>query len=284
MIKGFGQAGFLQKRLLSFFKYNLSMHKIIFIAWFAFSSINGFAQVENFATDQPGKTNTPSTVLKKYFQFETSFLREMQSTSPYTKNVYVQHPTLFIKYGLGNRFELRIVTELATIKEEYVNGDVNYSGINSAQLGGKFNFLKAKGLRPQISIIAHYDFRGLHTIYGAGDTIDGANFKLAFQHNLSESFFLSYNLGMQWERFSSSITYVYSISPKFIFNEKWLAFVEFYGFAWKDTNPENSMDGGLAYTINQNLRIDVSAGFGINKKAPNFTYGIGASFRFKAGK
>ena len=89
---------------------------------------------------------------------------------------------------------------------------------------------------------------------------------------------------MEWKRVRSQPAYVYTFSPRFVFNEKWLAFVEFYGFAWKKRNPENSIDGGLAYNLNENLKIDASAGFGLNKNAPDFFYGIGASLRFKAGK
>lgn len=261
------------------------MKKIICSTCLTFFTFVGFAQIEKLETDRPGKTISPGTVKKKWIQFETGFSKQTEKVNAPKKDLYVQHPFLLTKYGLGKRIEIRLITELATIKEINVNGNTIRTGLNSIQLGGKLNFLKGKGLSPKVSLIAHYDFRRLRTIYKSRDTIDGANFRLAFQHNFSENIFLSYNLGMEWKTFNTRHpTYLYSFSPRFNITEKWFAFIEVFGFIWKDLTPENSIDFGVAYHIGNNLKIDGSAGFGLNKKAPDNFYAIGASFRFKNGK
>lgn len=260
------------------------MKKIIYTACLSFFTFVAFAQIEKIETDLPGKTNTPTTVPKKWVHLETGFLRQVEKHYPSLKDYYIQHPSLLTKYGLGKCIELRLITELATIKEENVNGNVTYFGINNFQVGGKINFLKQKGIRPKASLIAHYSFNGLRTIIKGKDSINGANFRFALQHYFSENILLAYNIGMQWKRFGSTPAYIYTISPRFNITEKWFAFIELYGFIWKNQSPEHGIDFGAGYNISNNFKIDASAGFGLNKKAPDNFYSIGASFRFKTGK
>ena len=104
------------------------------------------------------------------------------------------------------------------------------------------------------------------------------------RHTLSNAISLSYNIGMDWKRFSSHPAYIYTLSPSFNISEKWMAYIELFGFIWKNQKPENSTDGGFAYYITDNFKIDASAGFGLNKKAPDNFYSIGASFRFNFTK
>jgi Putative MetA-pathway of phenol degradation len=259
------------------------MTKIICSIILVFFSFAAFAQVEKIETDRLGETNTPSTVPSKWMQFETGSLLQIEKHYPSLKDYFIQHPSLLLKYGIGSRFELRLITDLATIKEENVNGTTLRTGITNVQLGGKINFLKEKGLRPKVSLIAHYDFRRFRTLY-KGDTIDAANFRFSMQHTLSNTISIGYNIGMKWKRFRSSPAYIYTLSPRFNITEKWFAFVEVFGFIWKKYSPEHSIDFGAAYNISDNFKIDASAGFGLNKKAPDNFYSIGASFRFKTRK
>jgi hypothetical protein len=116
------------------------------------------------------------------------------------------------------------------------------------------------------------------------DSVDGFNFRFTMQHSFTETISLGYNLGMEWERFGSAPAYVYTFAPGFSIGEKWYAYVEAFGAVWKDEDPEHSFDGGIAYYVTDNFKLDVSAGFGINKKAPDNYFGVGASIRFKTGK
>ena len=101
---------------------------------------------------------------------------------------------------------------------------------------------------------------------------------------IGANFFIGYNIGMEWESFRSKPAYIYTISPKFNFAKNWQAFIEFYGYAWKNRTPKNSIDGGISYFIKDNFKIDASAGFGLNKNAPDKFYALGVSYRFKVAK
>lgn len=260
------------------------MGKIICSILITFFSLSVCAQSEKIETDRPGETNTPATVPKKWVQIETGFLMQIEKHFPRLKDHFIQHPSLLAKYGIGSRIELRLITELGTIREEFVNDITSRTGIRNVQLGGKVNFLQEKGLRPKTSLIAHYNFRRLRTLYK--DSIDGINFRFAMLHTLSKTISIGYNMGMNWNRFGSTPAYIYTFSPRFNISEKWFAYIEVFGYIRrpKKFNPENSIDAGFAYYVNDNFKIDASAGFGLSKEALDKFYSIGASFRFKAGK
>ena len=86
---------------------------------------------------------------------------------------------------------------------------------------------------------------------------------------------------MRWDYFGYPPAYVYTFAPGFNISEKWYAYIEIFGSIWKNEKPENSIDAGIAYYINNDLKVDASAGFGISKEAPDNYFSVGASFRFK---
>jgi len=89
---------------------------------------------------------------------------------------------------------------------------------------------------------------------------------------------------MEWGRFDEAPAYVYTLTTGFNLGENWYAYIEAFGSAWKSESPEHSVDGGLAYYINDDFKVDISSGFGINKKAQDNYVAVGTSFRFNTGK
>lgn len=261
-------------------------HFILF-AVISCCTYRAFAQPDKIDTDRPDQTESAVTVPKNWFQFEAGFLRQSNknpnANQQRFKNIDFEHPSLLSKYGLTKFAELRLITTYATSRGTENNTIIDrQNGISNVELGAKVNFFDEKGLRPKTSLLAHYDFARLRTL--DKDTVDGTNFRFSMQHTISKVLSVGYNLGMEWERFGSPPAYIYTLSPGFNIGAKWYAYIEAFGFIWKGEDPENSIDGGVAYYINDNFKVDISAGFGISKKAPDNYVAIGASFRFKAGK
>jgi hypothetical protein len=260
------------------------MLKYILTYCFLVLSICTIAQITKIETDRPRQTNTPSTTPHKWLQSEVGFQKQNYRFQPVLKDVYFQQPSLLAKYGVGNKFEVRIITEFAYVKEENVTVNTIYKGTNNSQIGAKFNFLKQRGFIPKTAIIAHYRFNTLNTNPIGRDSINGANFRFAMLHTISDNFSLGYNLGMDWDEFGSPTVYLYTFSPRFSFSEDWLVFIELYGFIEKNRVPKTSADVGLSYCINDNFKIDASGGTRINKDVRIKFYSLGASFRFKTAK
>jgi hypothetical protein len=260
------------------------MLKYILTFGFALLYISTSAQIEKIETDRPGQTNTPSTTPSKWLQTEIGFQKQTSKFYYTLKDKYIQHPSLLTKYGIGKKFEVRLITELASQKYEYINGNFTDKGFNNTQIGGKFNFLKEKGVIPKTAIIAHYRLNRLNTNPIGYDTINGGNIRFAMLHTVSENFYISYNFGLDMRSWDYDPMYLYTFSPKFNIAENWQAYIEIYGYIRKGRIPQTSIDGGVSYYINDNLKIDAAVGLRINKNTNIKFYSIGASFRFKTSK
>lgn len=253
---------------------------ILFIS-FTFCGFMSLSQTTKIIPDRPGESLTPYTVSTKWFQFETSLIKSVELFLPSKEKKY-KTPGIVAKYGLVKNLELRVITDYVTEKFNAANGTFIEKGIENFQAGAKYNFIKEKGLRPAVSLIAHYDFGSLRTFYK--DSIDGTNFRFAMLHTISKAFDLNYNIGMQWPRFGGAYQYIYTLAPKIHFNEDWHAFVELYGFIENDYAPQHFVDGGLSYFLNDQIMVDASAGISIKRDRPIKFFGVGFSYGFNAGR
>jgi hypothetical protein len=150
------------------------------------------------------------------------------------------------------------------------------------QLGFKVNLIHAKGIIPEISLIAHTGFNRIASEFGRGGrSFFSPNFSFAFQNSISEDFTVGYNFGAEWDNTYDPATWLYTFSPGFNLGEKWYTYIEAFGFFQKKEGPQHTLAGGLAYYFNNNTKIDISGGFGISKAAPKNYVSLGFSFRFK---
>ncbi len=243
-----------------------------------------FCQQTPIETDRPDQTESPYTVPVKWVQLEMGLLKQANNTgSLKDKEYHFHHPALLTKYGLFRSFELRLITELASTKEKFSSGTHTFSGLSNLQAGGKINFFDEKGWRPKTSLIFHYDFARLRSPEYS-DSINGFNFRFTMQHTASSVVSISYNVGMRWNCFGSAPAFIYTFAPGFAISEKWYVYIEAFGSAEKGGISEHSADGGAAYAVNNNFKLDISAGMGINKEAPAYYFSLGASIRFKTSK
>jgi len=253
------------------------MAKQIILLFSLFISLKLFAQ-EKIDTDRPDQTESAYTVPKGFFQGELGFVKEKL---PFGNDWTL--PTLLAKYGVSDKFELRLIVEYV----RQGNGQKlkkDTFGLLPVQFGMKVNLLEEKGLRPRISLISHLSFNKFASRMARNGTFLSANFRFTFQNSISDNVAIGYNLGMEWEDFKESPIYAYTFAPGFNLGERWYAYVEAFGFISKDFPDQHSVDAGIAYYVNDNLKIDASAGVGLSTYAPDHYYGIGVSWRFKASK
>ncbi len=266
------------------------MLKILITIVFSVTISTIFSQSNSLETDRPSYSNTPFTVLQKIFQVETGFSRTVTWFGKPYKNLDLQAPSILAKYGLAKNIELRLISAYYNRKNIVSNGTFKQNYISFIQIGAKINFLQQKGIIPKTSILFHYVFNTKYKDYIFSDTTQGFNFKLVFLNNVTNNFELRYSTGLQWDDFVNRNPKVtYSISPTVLFNEKWKAYVELFGFARRDFIPINNIGTGVIYAINDNFKIDLTTSFNINKKKPykpadDMSYGFGISFRIPSKK
>lgn len=240
-------------------------------------TITVFAQnPEKIDTDRPDQTESASIVPKGWFQAESGFSIETYKDG---SKQYI-HPTLLSKYGLSKRLELRLITDVVT--QQMIgpaDEPISVTGLEPIRIGGKLALWEEKGARPKVSLIAHLTIpKAASQEFQVQKWVPDARFTL--QHTLSDVVSLGYNIGVELDGDSGQPTYIYTFAPGFNLAKNWYGYVEVFGFLNNDNHPQHNFDGGLAYYISNNVKIDISGGFGLS---PNTLlkhyFALGFSFR-----
>lgn len=234
------------------------------------------AQLPKIDTDRPDQTESCFLVPKGFVQFESGF--DMQQNDPSDRGFVL--PTLLSKYGVTKRFELRLISTISRYTAEVVPARKYQFAVLPFEIGAKVGLWNGKKWIPGTTLLFHFmlpkpaskEFQTNHI---------APNFRFSMQNGISRVCALGYNVGMEWDGFSSVPAYIYTVSPGFDLSEKWYCYVEAFGSLKKGGSPEHSIDGGVAYYITPNLKVDLSSGSGISQAAPDWYVSVGCSFRFK---
>jgi len=242
--------------------------------FFSLFVVSVHAQDKKIQSDRPGETQTPAITPKQFFQAEIGFEKEQQIKDDYS----AMHPQVQLKYGLSERFELRAELTAETNKE-FSSNKFQY-GLRPVEFGFKAKLLEEKGALPETSFytqigvpsLASKDHQTTHAV---------PHLRLLFQNKFSEKFHLEYNIGADWDGEETSPQWLYTVSPEIEIGEKWEAFVEAFGYFQKGMAAQHHVDGGLAFYPTNHVKLDVYAGKGISKEAPDYFISAGVSFRLK---
>jgi hypothetical protein len=106
-----------------------------------------------------------------------------------------------------------------------------------------------------------------------------ASLRFAFSHTLSDRFSLGYNLGAEWDGFSTVPDYFYSIALGAGVTDRLGVFAESYGTIPEEGIGEHLLDTGITYLGLKNFQLDISGGIGIVKAAVDNFISIGLTYR-----
>ena len=226
-----------------------------------------FAQQERpeLITDRPDATEAPSVVVRGALQIEsgalfTSFEDDVLQTNTTTYN------TTLLRFGLLENLELRLGwnfveqrNKLSTAQEEFIQ-----SGLSPLLLGMKVNISQEKGWLPTIGLIGH-----LFLPFTASDDFKPQNtsvdFRFAFDHTLSDSSSIAYNLGAQWEADTPGAAYIYTLAYGYSLTDSFGLYAELYGDIPENNSANHYWDAGLTYLLLPNLQLDATVGTSITE-------------------
>jgi len=226
-----------------------------------------FAQQERpeLITDRPDATESPSVVVRGALQIEsgalfTSFEDDVLQTNTTTYN------TTLLRFGLLENLELRLGwdfveqrNKLSTAQEEVIQ-----NGLSPFLLGMKVNITQEKGWLPTIGLIGH-----LFLPFTASDDFKpqntGVDFRFAFDHTLSESSSIAYNLGAQWEADTPGAAYIYTLAYGYSLTDSFGLYAELYGDMPENNSANHYWDAGLTYLVLPNLQLDATVGTSITE-------------------
>ena len=247
---------------------------ITFVVCAVTTSDNLFAQsLPSIQLDRPDQTECPFITPAKYIQIENGITFEKYNNNLQT----FTYPSTLWKYGVNEKFELRLITELNSVKK---NKEA-ISGLNPITVGFKTALFEEDRIIPKTSFIGHISTakigsKGLQTSYIA------PSFRFTMQHTLSGKVSLAYNLGAEWNGEDAEETYIYTLTTGISLSNKLGYYLELYGFLPRLKTDDHRADSGFTYLFNNNLIADLSGGIGLSKNSPKAYVSLGLSYRFKA--
>lgn len=244
-------------------------------------SVSAYAQEvqEKIETDRPDQTETPFTVPKGYFQAELGFNKVNYKGDHYE----LVHPTALLKYGLSKRLELRLEHTYKTEIEHLIPNDNIVSTLEPLEVGFKLALLEEKGIMPKLSLIAHAGLPFLASKHARPDQLPFI-VRLAMQNSLTKSVALGYNIGIERSETDQPAGWFYTFAPGFEIGERWYAYVEVFGTIRQGELPDHAIDGGIAYFVSNNVKIDLSSGLGLSPESFKNYIALGVSFRLPLAK
>ena len=261
----------LKNKFFSLFKRSLI---IIFFICFIQSI---YAQSDPIDTDRPDQTESAFTVPKNWLQMEAGF--GFQKNNKSSKEISI--PTLLTKYGISHKIELRLITTLISNADISQPSGIEYkTGLEPVEIGAKISLWEEKKWIPKTSLIFHFAIPAFASKANKINSIV-PNFRFSLQNSIAKNITVGYNIGAEWDGENTGPTYIYTLSPGFNFAKRWYAYIEAFGGIKKHEPSQHNIDGGLAYYISKNYKIDISSGFGITKAAPDWYVALGFSARFK---
>ncbi len=240
------------------------------------------AQVEKIDTDRPDQTESAFLVPAKWLQFEIGFNKQGARNGD-AKELLL--PTLLSKYSFNKNVELRLITTIQSLEYPLPGGKkLRETGLQPVEIGAKIRLAEERGILPKTSLIFHFAVPTIASNTKRADKV-APNFRFTMQNSITDNMAIGYNLGAQWDGFSNTPTWIYTFAPGFNIGSRWYAYVEAFGFINKLEAPQHSVDAGIAWYANNNVKIDFSGGAGISQAAPPWYVSVGASVRFNtAGK
>ena len=252
-----------------------------------FHSPKSQATEPELITDRPDQTESAYTVPPKLFQIELGAAYGESQDGP-EKKVLQSIPQALVRIGLTRGFEIRLgIPGLEIEQTDSAAGSSDTRGLVDATVGFKAVISGENGAIPQTAFLGTLIVPSGDSDF-TSDRVDPA-FRFAFSNTLSSRLSLGYNLGMVWltetdeEGTQQTPSYFdWTVALGISASERVGVFVEAFGISPVDGDRRSitALDAGVTHLLTPRLQLDASGSVGISETAPDWTLGLGLSFRF----
>ena len=232
-------------------------------------------------TDRPDQTEASATVGKGIVQIETGMLWE--TTEGIENNLASDQTEIdvaltLLRIGLTDMLEARIEWGYHSSKLDDTKID---NGMGPMRLGVKMDIAEEQGAWPEIAFIGHVTLPGLgEAVFAPAHA--APDFRFSFAHQLSNTWSLGYNLGMEWDGINPEASGIYTLVLGAGLTEKLGAFVELFGSWPEGDKSAHNFDFGMTAWVMEHLQLDVSYGLGLTDNTFDNFLSFGFSWRIPA--
>ena len=263
-----------------FFFQKLTSKSFFILFLLSISCFNLSAQYnETIRTARPGKSVGPFTTGKSIFQIQSglNIFSLENNESELNGNIVTQLNSL--RFGVSERVEVRSAFSYRNEKIDVSDSETKAAGVNFWNVGLRVNLVNNAGTnKPSIGIQGDVGLTTVSNDYEPEYLSPRLLFILGTR--LYKSIQLTTNLGTQWSGTTGKQAAIYTLNFGFPITKKLRSFIESYGL-YQESALTARFDTGIGYLVNNNLAIDLSAGYGDNNNQIDYFIDFGLSYRFK---
>lgn len=231
-------------------------------------------------TDRPDITESAAVVPINTLQIETGFMFQKQKFVEHSieyENENLILASTLCRYGINDNIELRFGGEYFLGKTTAEFEKSTLQGLQGIFIGSKFQLIKDGGILNNIAVILEVALPFGNEKLRPDKFEPGIIF--AFDKSISEIISLGMNLGSSKIKSINDFTLDYSISMSISIDDRWTAFIEYFGDSSDKVLPKNNAHFGFAYLQKENIQIDFSLGSLIFNKETDYFGQVGFSMR-----
>ena len=232
---------------------------------------------EVLRSSRPGQSFTPYTVGKNVFQIQSGL-----DINGFDDDGVIDGSGVFFvllgRYGITETIEVRTDFQLNNDRITSPDGKERTNGLSAWNIGMRFNILnpdnaKSPALGFQFDLNLNASGEDYKSEYIAPKLL------LLHSQNLSNRLGLTTNWGVGWNGNSASPRGLYTLAFTYAIGTKWALLLENYGEV-ENGDYDTRFDTGIGYLLNNDVQLDVGAGYGHNDGIRDYFAEIGASIRF----
>lgn len=235
------------------------------------------AEVPELNTDRPDFTESAEVVPRGSLQFEGGY--DFNTTG---NNGYHAVGETLVRFGLLRWWELRLGLN-SWLWED--GNTIAAGGKDDVSVGMKFQLLRKNNIlsiwKPDAALILETALPS-----GSGDYRENMlqpSIKLALSWPVSPWFDIGINVGYVYagENGCRFHQFIESVVAGFSLGERWWVYLEFYCIQPEERKSSDAhyVDGGLAFSVGEDLQLDAKAGYRIDRGSEEYYFGAGAVLR-----
>jgi len=229
---------------------------------------------ETIRTGRPGQAIGAFTVGKRVLQFQQGVDYYSFADQKYPPRGFVSNNV--IRYGILETVELSALIDYQYENTKFDTNSLSRSGLSNLHLGFRVHINDQKGWIPTTGFQMRLKMPKISDAFGASQLATAmvfvANWSLPKNMTLASNWILSYNGNDPYP------TGKYVLNFGFPIYKKLSGFFENYGQVNQGVF-QARFDGGFAFLINNNVQVDLSAGYGNNQNIQDYFVSTGVSWR-----
>ncbi|TRX49342.1 transporter [Fulvivirga sp. M361] len=232
---------------------------------------------EVIITSRPGQAVVPFTTGQKVFQVQTGFNYTDSEDDSSNQSINSLGYAADFRYGILENFEIRSGFQTRRDDLTFETGATDqFGGLSSLSAGIRYNIISGEGFKPSFGFQTDVSLPWVDEAYEMEEI--APRLMLIHSQQLTDFLGLTTNWSVSWNGNDNHPKGGYVINLAFPISGKWSGFIENYGEV-ADSDFDTRWDTGLAFLVNNNFQLDLSAGFGDNEELTDWFVDAGISWR-----